>query len=204
MLPLYTYSILRLGEKVMGKRLAVWCLILLSATYTYAQQNKHNLPTDAGSLRKYVLAMNDTFQAGNMDLFDRLTSDLKLPEPDQWLYRSFGSSGDPSMTSTYESRFQAFRSRIVENFQWSSNSTVKLSVEKRAKPAEGVAASPTAPTPKFDVKTQSFKFVLAADGKGRREWEDSFLIDGGSLRFIGQGAFPFWAGPISIKAKQHP
>jgi hypothetical protein len=127
---------------------------------------------------------------------------LKLDNPEQWFAQTFDSEQAKALVPAYARSFDAFRSRLMKNFEWAANSNANLAIEQRLRPTEGVSPSPTAPTPKTDVAIHSSKCVLAAGGKGRHEWVDSYIMVRGRLQFIGQGAFPFWSAPLSIKAKK--
>jgi hypothetical protein len=184
------------------------CLIfvLLGAACAPAQNSTSMsslaMPVNAESLQAYLMAMLKAQQIGDVDTFDRLANDLRLPKPEQWFDQSFGQDQVNAMKADYDRVFEAFRSRLTKNFQWSNDSSVELRLEPRNKLPGGTTASPSAPTPKAPVKIHTFKCVMAARGKGTLEWMDSFVLVDGTLRYIGPGAFPFWVGPLTITVRK--
>jgi hypothetical protein len=189
-------------------RACCWYLIaiLILGTCAVAQErtliSSSIVPTDAQSLQMYLGAMLHAYQAGDVSTFNELANDLKLPKADEWFHKSFGPDQANAMNENYRRSFQAFCSRLAEDFESSGNIAAELTVQERKSKLAGTSPSLSAPTPKVDLKINSYKCVLTVPGKGRTEWMDSFVVVDGSLRYIGQGAFPFWAGPLRIKVKK--
>jgi hypothetical protein len=145
--------------------------------------------------------MLQAYQAGDTATFNQLANDLKLPSSDQWFRKSFGPDQVSTMNEKYDQSFQAFRSRLAKNFEKAGNVGTEVILEARnSKPLKGTSSSPTAPIPKVNIEIHSYRCVLTVQGKPRIEWMDSYVVVDGSLRYIGQGAFPFWGGPLIIKA----
>jgi hypothetical protein len=159
-------------------------------------------PVDTDSLRAYLTVMLRAYQAGDMDAFQRLANDLKLENAAQWLSHAFGPEQAITMGPQYEASFLSFRSGLERDFQRAGNAAAHFRVEQKHKLPTGVAASPSAPMPRSDVKTVFFRIVMIAQGVGGNEWMDCFVLVDGKLRYVGQGAFPFWAVPPRVRGER--
>ena len=150
------------------------------------------LPNDSKSLQAYLTVALRAYQVRDVDTFNQLIYKLVLPDADRHFNEWIGPDKDPSMKENYNRRYVAFRSRLVENFAWAERSGATLTLEPQEKvPAEESAAS--SPALKVDLRIERVKYVLVAQGKGRREWMDCFVLADGGLRFIGQEGIPFWS-----------
>jgi hypothetical protein len=182
-------------------------LALLFAGCANAQERASDkspvLPTNSRSLQPYLIAAFRAFQSGDMDAFNRLLDGLKLPDPDRSFREWFGLDEVPTMNAHYDQNFEAFRSRLSKFFAWAGSSNATMTLQSPPKTTDTVAST-SKKMLKGDFRIERFKFVLAAKDKGRNEWMDSFVLDDGSLRFIGQGGFPFWFDMRTIKERKAP
>jgi hypothetical protein len=161
-------------------------------------------PTDASGLQAYLLAILHAEQAGDVDTVQKLADGLRLPDATQWLNNAFGVDQTSGMAEKYDRSFIAFRSRLIESFKNSDDAATTISIKHPTNRPQNISSSSDA-TPRAPVEIQTFQYVLMVPHKGRSEWEDSYVRVDGTLRFIGQGAFPFWAGlrTIEVKSKVH-
>lgn len=123
---------------------------------------------DDGGLRTYLTRMLRAYQTGDMETFRRLAN---------------GPGQAITMGQQCERSFLSFRSGLERGFERAGKGATDFEVERRNGPPAGATASPSAPAPKSDVKMIIFRIVMTTHGIGRK------------LRYIGQGAFPFWAAP---------
>jgi hypothetical protein len=187
------------------KRAAYLFFILVFALFGVAQTRAPisvpTAPTNGHSLQAYLLTMLHAEQAGDEETVEKLADGLKLPDSAQWFSNAFGPAQTNSLSDKYDRSFLAFRSRLIKNFKGTDNAAAEISIEHHSTPPAGVNVSSAAPVPRTQVEVESFKCVLKTAGKGQTEWIDSFLRVEGTLRYIGQGAFPFWATPLSITVR---
>lgn len=181
------------------KRATCIFFVVVLATFGAAQMqapiSAPAAPTDGQSLQAYLLTMLQAEQRGDVETVQKLADELKLPDSAQWFRDAFGPDQTSSLSNNYDRSFVAFRFRLIKNFQWTENAPAEISVEYTNAPSVGIVASSTDPVPRTQVEIESFKCVLKAAGKGGQEWMDSYVRADGTLRYIGQGAHPFWVTP---------
>ena len=93
---------------------------------------------DAGGLRTYLTRMLRAYQTGDMETFRRLAN---------------GTGQAITMGQQCERSFLSFRSGLERGFERAGKGATDFEVERRNGPPAGATASPSAPTPKSDLKT---------------------------------------------------
>jgi hypothetical protein len=194
----------------MRKYLAINLLILaLLLQYSLLAQNRKSNealppPNDLKTLTQYLSAAISSYQHGDVERFERLVDDLKLPNSEGWLQFQFGQEEGAELHVQYDRVFDAFRSRLADHAERLGKAPGELTLERWKKPSTDAAPLHPAPTPRGKIAVESFKYLLTASGQDRSEWMDSFVLVDGHFRFVGQGAFPFWSGPLAIRMRKAP
>jgi hypothetical protein len=194
----------------MRKYLAINLLILtlLLQCSLLAQNPESNEvpppPNDLKTLRQYLSSAISSYQNGEVKRFARLIDALKLPNSESWLRLQFGQEEGSKLNVQYDRVFDAFRSRLADHAERLGQTPGELTLEGWKKQSRDVAPLYPAPTTRSKIAVESFKYVLNASGKGRSEWMDSYVLVNGYFRFVGQGAFPFWSGPLAIRMRKAP
>jgi hypothetical protein len=142
------------------------------------------------------------YQQGHTEEFHVLVNKLALPDKDAWIQQNFRNDQLKELTTKYDSRFEAFETRLQQDFEKASDLGTDIEVDERENTGRNAYALPGPYAPKAEVPLKSYHIVLKIPGAGKIEWMDSFVDVDGALRFIGQGAFPFWSGTVVIRGQK--
>jgi hypothetical protein len=124
---------------------------------------------------------------------------LRMRLSDKWFTDNFGADEAHQLSARYAEVFARFKSRSETRLA-KFVPTDELSI--KATETKGTSKQVTATylvTPKNPVKLQSYQLIYTSPQQGRIEWVDTFVYDTGAFRYVGSGAFPFWA-QVSIRA----
>ncbi len=189
------------------KPVIAWLMLVLIGTAGFGRQGypqslENPTPEDAKSLRLFYTTMLRAYQRGHTDEFHQLVNKLELPDKGAWIQVNFQKDQATELSAQYAASFQEFTSRLAKNFGEALSPGSDFKIDEHKNTGRDVHALPGSSVPKTDLLVKSYKFVLTVPGTGRIEWMDSFAHVDGALRFIGQGAFPFWSGTRIIRVQK--
>jgi TonB family protein len=155
-------------------------------------QSKDGFRSQLDSIVRY-------YRVGDSTTGRHLIDHFRLPHPEEWFSEHLGPEQSAKLTERYE--------RLFANFAESLGKTIEDVVANRASDLvtdleEGKGERPSNPHPgqklsgMVSVKEPLFfycHFQITVKKKSSVSWADTFAHEDGAFRFVGFGAWPFWA-----------
>ena len=150
-------------------------------------------------LNQFSHDLLDAYKANNGQSMTALLLSLKVD--DKWFNDNFSADEARQLSDRYAEAFAGFRSRTEKRFaKFAPSEQLSIKTTQVKEQPESVTVTYWA-TPKNLVKLESYRFLYSAPQQGSSEWVDTFVYDTGGFRYIGPGAFPFWA-KVTLRFKK--
>jgi hypothetical protein len=186
---------------LLGIVLGMFVSVGLAGQTTSEGPSSSYADTDQG-LNQFLHSLIDAYKANNGQKVTALLLSMKVA--DKWFSDNFTDDEARRLSERYAEVFASFKSRVEKNLaKLTPSEQLGLKATKISEKPESVTATYWA-TPKNSLQLESYRFLYSAPQQGSVEWVDTFVYDAGGFRYIGSGAFPFWANRPIIQLKKRP
>lgn len=162
---------------------------------------------DAKGLQKQYDPLLKAYSKGNQEEIDKEFSIFLLPDEDKWFGEYFSAADIEKLKEDYHQKAHAHKQGFITITTKVMHSTSRFHAHcSPPDPNHPTKVEPRADAiqPTRDVPVEQFRVEFTSDdGKKMSNLENFVYIDG-AFRFVGIGAYPFWAQPPNPTRTKDP